>query len=84
MITAFATSACSTLTVVDSQFGDSARNMIKQQVYYPETLSNPPKEQVVGENAQKAMLDMNKIYRISDTSKKDAKTSVVDSQSQGN
>ena len=79
LITAFATSACTTPTVVDKQFGDSARNMIKQQVYYTESLRHPPEEQLQGQNAQKAMLDMQKIYRISDTSKEEAKTPVIKS-----
>lgn len=73
MIILFATTACTTPKMVDKQFGNSVRNMVKQQVHDPATLRNPPQDSVSGQNSQKAMLDQHKIYRTSDVSKQSTK-----------
>jgi len=77
LLTVLATSACTTPKMVDKQFGNSVRNMVKQQVYDPSTLRSPPTEQVQGQHAQKAILDQHKIYRTSDVSKSKTKAPVL-------
>lgn len=75
LITLFTTVACTTPKMVDRNFGNSVRNMVKHQVYDPATLRNPPSEQIAGQNGQKAILDQHKIYRTSDVSKQETKVS---------
>ncbi len=77
MLTALTTTACTTPKMVDKQFGESVRNMVKSQVYYPSTINDPSTEQVTGQNAQKAMLDQQKVYRTSDVSKEKTKLSDI-------
>ena len=77
LLTALTTTACTTPKMVDKQFGNSVRNMVKKQVYDPSTLRSPPTEQIEGQHAQKAMLDQHKIYRTSDVSKSKTKAPVL-------